>query len=171
MHKITLNEIKNSRQDTQYVARVDEPLQAHRCGRGAPHGFWLTLAEGAPHSPHVIVVVVGSAWDSCLVLVERSQLQPPSSPALLWSRLSPCSRGHIVVVIAVPSSSSFSISPNSCHHDCRCVVVVAVAAAIVIMVLRWRWLGTTGLVGRYVGDGVDAVACHKCCGSWPHDRG
>src|SRR6266702_4225484 len=122
-----------------------------------------------PHSPRVVVVVVGSAWDSCLALVERSQLQPPSSPALLWSRLSPCSRGRIVIVIAVLSSSSFSISPNSCHHDCH--RVVAVAAAVVIMVLRWRWLGTTGLVGRYVGDGVNVVACRKWCGSWPHDRG
>jgi len=169
-----LNEIKNSRQDTQYVDRVDrvdEPsllivvVGAHHTAFGS---HWR---REHPHSPRVVVVVVGSAWDSCLALVERSQLQPPSSPALLWSRLSPRSRGRIVVVIAVPSLSSLSISPYGCHHDCRRVVVVAVAAAVVIMVLRWRRLGTTGSVGRYVGDGVDAVACRKWCGSWPHDRG
>ena len=62
VHKITLNEIKNSRQDTQYVDRVDrvdEPsllivvVGAHHTAFGS---HWR---REHPHSPRVVVVVVG----------------------------------------------------------------------------------------------------------------
>lgn len=48
-------------------------------------------------------------------------------------------------------------------------MVVLVGAAV-----GWRRLGMTGLVGRYVGDEVDAVACRERSGGWRagvHTRG
>ena len=169
VHKITLNEIKNSRQDTQYVARVDERLPAHRCGRGAPHSFWLTLAEGAP--PFTLRRC-GHGWE-CMGLmpsvggalpVAAAIIASPVVVAVVTSQSSSHRGRHRRPVVIIIVDISLRLSPRLSSCRCRC-------RRRSRRHLRWRRLGTMGSVGRYVGDGVDAVACRKWCGSWPHDQG
>ncbi len=105
----------------------------------------------------------------------------PSSLSRLWSRCCRprCGCGHLRrVVVTVVASQSWLRCRR--HRLCRCLLAVVVALSSLLspwpssswtMALRWRQLGTMGSVSRYVGDGVDAVACREWCGSWPHGQG
>ncbi len=105
----------------------------------------------------------------------------PSSLSQLWSHCCcpHCGCGHLCcVVVTVVVLQLWLCHRHHCLYRCLLVVVIASSSLLLpwpssswTMALRWRQLGKMGSVSQYIGNGVDAVACRKWCGSWPHGWG